>query len=294
MNITKPIILGIAKGGSPDDLRTFVLSLRKTGYDGDVCLFVDDLAPETLHFLHEHRIQLQAFPQRYFVQTRRFFLRFVVDLLPRKIRDRARISFSQFYLKLNDARWACYLDFLSATRGLYSHVMFTDVKDVFFQRQPFDFDWKSPFCSFYEDPHFLIKDDPHTSGWIREGYGPQAADALKDKRIICSGVTFAEIDAAMEYLPIICRHMIRINARGLVDQGVYNYILHHQMLKSSFIYDSPETPVLHVGLVTPERLMLDEQGFVLNGSGRVVNVVHQYFKHRQALARCLDTITTPA
>jgi len=290
----KPIILGIAKGGDPGDLKTFVLSLRKTGYDGDVCLFVDDLAPETLHFLHEHRVQLQAFPQRYFVQTRRFFLRFVVDLLPKKLRDRGQISFSQYYLKLNDARWACYFDFLRATRGLYSHVMFTDVKDVFFQRQPFDFEWKSPFCSFYEDPAFVIRDEPHTSGWIREGYGPQETESLLAKRVICSGVTFAEIDAAMEYLYIICQHMIRINARGLVDQGVYNYILHRQLLKSAFIYDYPETPVLHTGLMATEKLQFDEQGLVVNGSGRVVNVIHQYFKHRKALARCLELVTAPA
>jgi hypothetical protein len=291
MNPIRPIILGIAKGGDPDDLKTFVLSLRKTGYTGDVCLFVDDLAPETLRFLHENRVQLQAFPQRYFIQTRRFFLRFVVSLLPKKDRDRAAISFSQYYLKLNDARWACYFDFLSAVRGLYTHVMFTDVKDVFFQRQPFDFDWKSPFCSFYEDPAFLIKDDSHTYGWIRESYGANEAEALKVKRIICSGVTFAEIDAALEYLQVICQHMIRVNARGLVDQGVYNHILHRDLLKSVFIYDQPDTPVMHVGLVTPEKLKLNDEGFVLNGSGKVANVVHQYFKHRKALTRCLDAVT---
>lgn len=293
MTIRRPIILGIAKGGDPDDLKAFVLSLRKTGYTGDVCLFVDNLATETLRFLHDHRIQLQAFPQRYFVQTRRFFLRFVVDLLPEKIRDEAQISFSQYYLKLNDARWACYFDFLRATRGLYSHVMFTDVKDVIFQREPFDFDWKSPFCSFYEAPGFSIRDEAHTLGWLREGYGTNETGALQHKRVICSGVTFAEIDAAMEYLDIICRHMIRINARGLVDQGVYNYILHHYLLKSLFIYDYPETPVLHLGLMAPETLKFNEQGLLVNGSGRVVNVIHQYFVHREALARCLDLITAP-
>ena len=271
-----------------------MLSLRKSGYDGDVCLFVDDLAPETLHFLHEHRIQLQAFPQRYFIQTRRFFLRAVASLLPKEIRDRGEISFSQYYLKLNDARWACYYDFLKATRGLYTHVMFTDVKDVYFQRQPFDFDWKGPFCAFYEDGDFLIKNEPHTSGWLREGYGEQEIADLLEKRIICSGVTFAEIEAALDYLHLICRHMIRINARGLVDQGVYNYILHRGLLKSSYLYDYPETPVLHTGLMTPEKLQFDGQGLLVNGSGRVVNVIHQYFKHRKPLVRSLEWVTGPA
>lgn len=288
MSTIRPIILGIAKGGAPEDLRTFVLSLRKSGYEGDVCLFVDDLAPETLQFLQAHRVQLQAFPQRYFVQTRRFFLRFVAGILPKKLRDRGEISFSQFYLKLNDARWACYYDFLRATRGLYTHIMFTDVKDVYFQRQPFDFEWKSPFCCAYEDADFRIKDEPHTSGWLREGYGDAGARELADKRVICSGVTFAEYDAAMEYLHVICRHMIRINARGLVDQGVYNYILHHGLLKAMHAYDYADTPILHTGLMTAEKFQFDDKGLVVNGSGRVVNVLHQYFKHRKVLARSLE------
>jgi len=98
----------------------------------------------------------------------------------------------------------------------------------------------------------------------------------------------------MEYLRIICEQMIRVNARGLIDQGVYNYILHNNLLKSCALYDYPETPVLHTGMMTSDQLQFSADGLVVNGSGRVLNVIHQYFKHRKVLERCLDQVTSPA
>ncbi len=171
--------------------------------------------------------------------------------------------------------------------------MFTDVKDVVFQRDPFDFDWKGPFCSFYEPPGNFIRDEAHTLGWLRQGFGATQARKLQDERVICAGVSFAEIDAACDYLDLMCGHLVRINARGLVDQGVHNYLLHSRALKASYVYDYPETPVLHLGLMAPEKLQLNGQGLVVNGSGRVVNAIHQYFAHAKAMARCLDSIAAP-
>jgi hypothetical protein len=293
MNTIRPVIMGIAKGHSADELRPFIVSLRRTGYAGDICLFVDKLTPEAVALLHEHRVSLHAFPDRYFIRERRHLLRWLTRLLPAKSRTDAQVTLSQYYLHLIDARWPAYSTFLKATRGLYTHVMFTDVKDVLFQRSPFDFNWKGSFCSFCEPPGFYIKDEGHTQGWIREGFGEAVARELGEKRVICAGVSFAEIDAAHEYLALMCENLIRINARGLVDQGVHNYLLHRGLLKSFHVYEYEETPVVHLGLMPPDKLQLNDEGLVVNGTGRVVNTIHQYFPHRPALARCLATITTP-
>ncbi len=290
--ISRPIIMGIAKGLTVKKLSVFILSLKKTGYSGDICLFIDDMDPETLEFLHQHGVLLQPLPKRYFVQTRRFFIRFVSELLPAKFRQGARIDLSPYYHHLINARWPCYYQFLRATRGLYSHVMFTDVTDVVFQRNPFDFEWKAPFCSFYEPPGALIKDNSNNIGWIRQGYGAQEAERMKNHRIICAGVSFAEIDAAFEYLEIMCTHLNTTNCRGIIDQGIHNYILHHKLLESFYLYDYPETPVLHLALMPPEKIAMNEQGLLVNGSGQIVNAVHQYLYHMQAMSKCLNLVAT--
>jgi hypothetical protein len=287
----RPIILGIARGYSVGALSPFVLSLRRAGYRGDICFFVDQLAPPTLAFLAEHGVQFQPLPARYFTQWRRHPLRLLADLVPGAVHPSARIALSKYYLHLLDARHPCYLDFLEKTRGAYSHVMFTDVKDVIFQQDPFDFDWPDAFCSFTEA--VCIRDEPHTRGWIEKGFGAAAARDLGDRPVICAGVSFATIGPALEYLRRMSENLVRIDSRGLVDQGVHNYLLHRGLVSGARIYDLEESPVLHLGVVPPEKLRLNGEGLVVNGSGRPAHAVHQYFPHRKALARFLEGVTAP-
>lgn len=275
----RPVILGIARGHTAAQLRPFILSLRRTGYAGDVGLFVDKLPPDALELLRDQGVQFHAFPDRYFVQTRRFFPRLAAALAPPDRRREARVTFAQYYLHLIDARWAAYSAFLDSVRGLYTHVMFTDVKDVIFQREPFAFAWKAAFCSFAEGLGVPIRDQSHTRGWIEKGFGTAVARDLGAKPVVCAGVSFAEMDAAHEYLRLMCDHLVRINSRGLVDQGVHNYLLHTGALKSAHVYTLEETPVLHLGLIPPGQLPTNEAGLVVNGSGIVVNAVHQYAQH---------------
>jgi hypothetical protein len=288
MNMRRPIVLGIVRSYKVDKLAPFVMSLRRSGYTGDIGFFVDDLPAETLEFFYQQGVTMQPLPVRYFVQSRRYPIRAVANLAPAKFRKRARIELSRYYLHLIDARWPCYYEFLMRTRGLYSHVMFSDIKDVVFQRNPFDFDWKAAFCSFCTPPNIHIRDEEKTFGWIKTGFGEAEARKLKDKRVVGCGVTFAEINAAIDYVEQMCEEFVRINARGLVDQGVHNYLIHNGKLPSTYIYEYDETPVLHIGQMSAKDLSTDEQGRALNGSGKIANVVHQYAEHLQALQPSFD------
>jgi hypothetical protein len=291
MKIRRPIVLGIVRSYKVDALAPFVLSLRRSGYTGDIGFFVDDLPQETLEFFYQQGVTMQPLPTRYFIQSRRHLIRAVANMAPAKYRQRAQIELSRYYLHLIDARWPCYYEFLQRTRGLYSHIMFSDIKDVVFQRNPFDFDWRAPICSFLTPPDVTIRDEEKTFGWITTGFGVNVARQMQDKRTIGCGVTFAEFDAAIEYVRLMCEHFIRINARGLVDQGVHNYLLYNDLRKSTYIYEYDETPVLHLGLMPKDMLRVNDEGLVLNGSGSVVNVVHQYAEHRAAMQRSLELAT---
>jgi hypothetical protein len=291
MNIRRPLVLGIVRSYKVESVAPFVLSLRRSGYAGDIAFFVDDLPLETLEFFYKQGVNMQSLPPRYFVQTWRHFIRAVARLAPAKYRQRAQLELSRYYLHLIDARWPCYYEFLTRTRGLYSHVLFADVKDVVFQKNPFEFSWKAPIGSSIQAPDVLIRDEEKTRGWIIRGFGEAEARRLDDKLAICCGVTFAEIDAAMEYVRLMCEHVIRVNARGLIDQGVHNYLLHHDLAQSNHLYAYDETPVMHLGLVPRDQLKVNDRGMVLNGSGEVVNVVHQYAEHIAAMQPNFDLMT---
>ena len=291
MQIRRPIVLGIVRSYKVDKLAPFVMSLRRSGYTGDIGFFVDDLPEETLEFFYQQGVTMQPLPTRYYVQSRRHLIRALAKLAPAKFRSRAEIELSRYYLHLIDARWPCYYEFLLRTRGLYSHIMFSDIKDVFFQRDPFDFTWRAPFCSFLTPPDIHVRDEEKTFGWITKGFGVAEARRLQDKRVVGCGVTFAEIDAALEYVRLMCENFVRINARGLVDQGVHNYLIHNGLLKSAHVYEYDETPVLHLGQMADDDLRVNEAGMALNGSGQIVNVVHQYAEHIPALQPSFDKLT---
>jgi hypothetical protein len=291
MDIRRPIVLGIVRSYKVAALAPFVMSLRRSGYTGDIGFFVDDLPQETLEFFYQQGVTLQPLPPRSYIQSRRHLIRAVANMAPAKFRRRAQIELSRYYLHLIDARWPCYHEFLQRTRGLYSHVMFCDIKDVVFQRNPFLFDWKAPICSFLTPPGVTIGTEEKTFGWIKTGFGESVARGMGDKRVIGCGVTFAESEAALRYVELMCENFIRINARGLVDQGVHNYLLYHDLKKLAHIYEYDETPVLHLGLMAKDKLKVNNDGLVLNGSGNVVNTVHQYFEHRDAMQPYLGAVT---
>ena len=291
MNIRRPLVLGIVRHYKVEKIAPFVLSLRRSGYTGDIVFFVDDIPLETIEFFDQQGVNMQSLPPRYFVQTRRYLLRVAALLAPAKDRQRAKIELSRYYLHLNDARWPCYYEFLIRTRGLYSHVLFSDIKDVVFQKSPFDFDWKAPICSSIQAPDVLIRDEEKTRGWITEGFGEAESRRLDEKLVSCSGVTFAEIDAGIEYVRLMCEHFVRVNARGLIDQGVHNYLLYHDLAKSNYLYPYGETPVMHLGNLPKDQLKVNDKGMVLNGSGAVVHAVHQYAEHRAAMQPNFDLIT---
>jgi hypothetical protein len=72
---------------------------------------------------------------------------------------------------------------------------------------------------------------------------------------------------------------------------VHNYLLYHTLQKKSYLYEYDETPVLHLGLMPKDKLKVNGEGQVLNGSGAVVNTVHQYAEHIPALQPNFDRVT---
>src|ERR1017187_5616598 len=62
---SKKLILGLLSGLSLEQAKPFFLSLEKSGYRGDVCLFVRELGSATQAFLRARRVQLIPFPKAF-------------------------------------------------------------------------------------------------------------------------------------------------------------------------------------------------------------------------------------
>jgi hypothetical protein len=70
--------------------------------------------------------------------------------------------------------------------------MMSDVRNVVFQRNPFD-GISSPKCHFYlESAGRTIGEDPTNARWVRGCLSAAEAERLAACRISCSGITIGE------------------------------------------------------------------------------------------------------
>jgi hypothetical protein len=175
-------------------------------------------------------------------------------------------------------RYPLYYLYLARNRDKYANVMLTDVRDVIFQRDPFDFEIADEICFFLEDDRQVIKDCPHNSEWLRSGFGDDTLRELGDEVVSCAGVTIGSYAAIMEYLELMVDHLLRLKFHH-IDQGVHNYLIYKRKLKKFRLFRNELGPVFTMGKTVDLPAKFDSQGFVLNKDGSVAHVLHQYDRH---------------
>jgi hypothetical protein len=248
---TKNLVLGAMVGHDLNATRPFVESLRHTAFDGDIVLFVSHLAPAALDYLRRNHCILIDYP---FEETR------------------VKISVHSF-------RFLLFRQFLACNKDLYRNVMLTDTRDVLFQKDPFDFDIDDRLCVFLEDPSKTIGTCPFNSDWILKKYGRPELSRLYDREISCSGVTMGSSSQILSYLDALRDHLLPPVAFIGDDQGGHNYLIHNDLIGPLRIMRNMNGPVLTMGYMPYDSILFDDRGLVVDGSGGVINILHQYDRH---------------
>lgn len=207
MQQPKNLVIGTAINYGPDQIRNFALSFREFNTHDDVVLLMDNTSIEICQeFLATCNIRPILF------ETVMYFLKFT----PWQIAVNCRlIGYYEFlYQNLN-----------------YKHVLISDVKDVLFQRNPFE-DLPDEFLYFFtEDTHVTIGQNPFNAEWILQDYGMDTLATLKDLPIICNGNIMGSNVSVQNYLKMLLDEMKlladnRTQNTMFVDQAVTSYIAH--------------------------------------------------------------------
>jgi hypothetical protein len=302
----KNLVMGLVKGYSFEQLRPFVASLRATGYSGDICLFYADLDERTVNSLREYGVELVPFkfeplnllfkrvhpyaimnrllklPLDFVYPANELFASLVNLAASGKGDERAvaKYRIAAKFMNVYCVRFPLYYIHLARNRGKYANVMITDVRDVIFQRDPFDFDLGDEVCCFLEDPRELIKDCEYNTKWLNLGIGRGAVEEVGDNVVSCSGVTLGSYRAMMHYLEVMNEQMMRLKSHpNGMDQGVHNYVLYKRQLKGVRLFPNGLGPVLTMGKTTDLPTKFDAEGRVLNDDGTIPAVLHQYDRH---------------
>ena len=261
---SRNLVLGIVNNYSFYQISRFVLTLAQSDFDGHLCLFAGpSISNATARRLRSHGVEViryrTAFP----------FIDSPHPEGPSSLPAR---------IHLYNYRHFLYFDYLLKHRGEFQNVLLTDVKDVVFQKDPFDFPMEDRLYVAMESPHILIGDCGSTPRWNVAGYGEAMLEHLRNERMSCAGTTLGPTARIEHYLrSLLAQINMMQDAYACADQAAHNLLLHSGKLEPTKRVDNFAGPMLTVG--TERDYALNERFELVNKDGTVINIVHQYDRH---------------
>ncbi len=283
----KDIVLAASMGYNYRQLSPFIRSLQETGYDGDIALYMAETDDETIHRLRNEGIIVRRFvyPFRNCNKLRNPLFRLwpLIRPLAAVVRDPNAIhALCIAFQNLSIMRYFLYRGFLKTSPVRYRHVFLTDLRDVYFQANPFERMAGRELKAFVEETWLTQGADVNSSRWLRDLYGEGMVRRLGDKSLICSGTILGDYESVCEYLDEFLRSLPKARSvmRMGLDQGIHNYLIYTGKLRNVRLYPNRTSEVLTMGLVRQiEELPRNEKGEFLDDKGVPYAVIHQFDRH---------------
>jgi hypothetical protein len=279
MNQTKKknLVLTFAYRYTWRDLRIFVESLAETESDTELVIFCTRINRATKSELKRHGVKIvDVFIP--LLRLRNVFLlvgwwpyRIIFNLLPQFSIKR---KLSKLIFNIMCARFSHFHEYLEQHLDKYSNVLIADVRDVYFQSDPFNALDSHRIISFLEEKR--IGENESNSRWIREAYGKSELEIYSDKVISCAGVTIGKAEAVFEYLDLMLNELLKVNRMTPVcgvDQAVHNKIFHSHLIENSALMGNGNPICSTMGFVT--KYEQNDRGMVVS-SKRIISMLHQY------------------
>lgn len=259
---SRTLVMGLAAHYGAAELAPFVLSLRQSGYAGDVALLTYGCSTDTAEFLRDHRVRMIPFT-----------------------------GLAAMPMSMNSARMFRYLDwfielFLNAPAEIdYDRVLLTDIRDVVFQGDPFA---RAPDgrVLFFLESDRTIGDCAINGDWMTRAYGPAVTRELAKQPVSCAGTVMGTPDGLMEYLAHMVRDIVAVPPHHRfsgVDQAIHNHILARGLIDGAVAVANCGA-VMTVPSTTPTGINLQDSGVITNPDGSISELVHQYDRDPAVLA----------
>lgn len=234
-------VMAMATGYALKDYKRFVGSLRKTGFEGNIILAVApdiDTACETYLasqnvFLHKVQHTTCSHPVKKGAKVK----------IPKNSHERELVTCLHPYPKLKH-RWARFpllRDYLLHCGGHANPevqcggpVLITDMRDTFFQRNPFGTEAPKVTGLQLFAEHYTIR----TTHWLVDWPVGDCKGVHYDEPMLCSGTTIGTRQAMLDYLRIFHEEMnlwmespkcCCFETNG-DDQSMHNYMYYSHML----------------------------------------------------------------
>lgn len=280
--MAKDLIIGGASNYKYDDIKYWINSIKKSGFEGDIALVVTNIELVELEKIAEKGVNILAYGQ--------------------KDADGNYSSNSQ--MPPHVERFFHIWNYLNTTKEKYDFVITTDVRDVVFQRNPSDFLTHDGFIGFVAAGEGLAyKDEPWGNNNYLQAFGPFFHNLIKDKEIYNVGVMAGKYDLVRDMLLMILQLSVN-RPIPIVDQAVYNFILNTDVFKNQTEFfgngsgwacnlgttlaaiqsgagdigqrNDPSTQIMYQTKYLADQPVIGEDGTVYNAYEMPFYIVHQY------------------
>jgi hypothetical protein len=191
--------------------------------------------------------------------------------------SKARLAHRVLHVRYR--RYLLYQEFLEQHAADFDRVFLADSTDIYFQGDPFAWDWTPGVHYFLEESKNRIGTCRLHRLWLDCQFGPAIAERHAGEVVSCSGTTFGDTAAIRDYLARMVDAMLQ--ARNLAkisggDQGLHNYLRLEGKLPRLTVHANRSGPVLTMGVMQAGDYRLSPAGQVLNTDGTAPPVLHQY------------------
>lgn len=278
------LIIGGASGYKYDDIKYWINSIQRSGFDGDIMLVTTNITVDELTKMAEKGVKILAYGQ--------------------KDEDGNYTSNSQ--MPPHVERFFHIWNVLNTIEDKYDYVIATDTRDVVFQMNPQTF----LQTGNEETPELVAageglkyKDEPWGNNNYLQAFGPFFHNQIKETEINNVGVIAGYHETVRDLLLMLLQLSVN-RPIPIVDQAVYNFLLSIDTFKKKTMFtgndsgwacnlgttlgaiasgagdigqkNDPTAQLLYQTKYLCSQPNIDDDGVVTTSNGIPFRIVHQY------------------
>lgn len=255
----KNLILTIIHGYDYPFVEPFIKSLKTIGYTDDLVIFISD----KVSIATKKKLKQQG---AILIEYNSVF----------PFIDSYKNSFENIHpsVTINNYRFILFLHFLKQSGTNYKNVMLTDVRDVIFQKQPFDGIDENLYL-FLEDQSQTFKNSELNYTWLSDAAGKEFANSVLNEVVSCAGVVIGPTSLIINYLEYIKEKLsFKNKLEWGLDQGIHNSYAYHEKSEHVKLVSYNVPMVLTLG--ASNTYHLNKAGLLTNSDGLIYPIIHQY------------------
>lgn len=259
----------------------FFRSLARTGYAGRIVVFAANLGPRE----RTQYAQTGATVIDHGVHLHRVFRRPLQMLLWSAARRWPNAgAFSAPWDRLqqpNVLRWSLYRRYLSEHRGEFDRVLMVDLRDVCFQRDPFEGVDPDYLRIHAEEGDATVQQSEWNTLAMHRAFGEESARQHGRLRVSCSGVVAGGMGPVQTHLEAFARMLpeSRMPDHG-TDQAMHTRIVHEELAGLVRWQGNRQGDAVQLaGVRDPGSIARDAEGCLLNEYGVPFAILHQFDRH---------------